>query len=338
MTIFILIDWFHPAYKAGGPVQSIANLVHQFYEGVQYKIFCSNKDLDEKDLPVPVDQWVKYNQVTDVWYSKKKTLYLNELKKQLKTNPDAVLFINGIYSWNFNVLPIFSKAGRKIVSARGMLHAGALSQKSLKKKIYLTLWKMLGFQHKVEFHASTVTEKEIIQKVFGRKTKVHIASNFPRIFNKQQVLEKRGGNLHLISIGIISPMKNHLLVLQALQACEAKITYHIYGSIKDDKYWLECQKVIRTIPENISVQYHGDVQPDKVEDVLTESHVFILPSKSENFGHAIFEALSAGKPVITSMATPWNGLKEKCAGINVLPDEPREIAAAISFFADMGQQ
>ena len=40
-------------------------------------------------------------------------------------------------------------------------------------------------------------------------------------------------------------------------------------------------------------------------------------TKGENFGHALFESLSAGRPVITSNFTPWNKLAEKKAGWNV---------------------
>ena len=61
---FILIPWFHPAYKAGGPIQSIANMVEQFHEKISYKIFCSNTDLNGTVLSVPVNNWVKYNENT----------------------------------------------------------------------------------------------------------------------------------------------------------------------------------------------------------------------------------------------------------------------------------
>ncbi len=44
--IFIIIPWFLPAFRAGGPVQSIANLVKQYNDDVQYFIFCSDTDLN----------------------------------------------------------------------------------------------------------------------------------------------------------------------------------------------------------------------------------------------------------------------------------------------------
>ncbi len=92
------------------------------------------------------------------------------------------------------------------------------------------------------------------------------------------------------------------------------------------------------MPANITVNYHGDIAPDKIVDALAGNHVFILPSKSENFGHAIYEALSAGRPVITSYATPWNNLEMAKAGMNVSTDDIIDIVNAIEFFAGMGQE
>ena len=61
-----------------------------------------------------------------------------------------------------------------------------------------------------------------------------------------------------------------------------------------------------------------------------------MPSKSENFGHAIAESLSAGKPVITSNNTPWNNLEVNNAVINTAADV-QSISKAISFFAELDQ-
>ena len=328
-----MYDYFFPAYKAGGPIQSIANLVNQFSENINYRIFCSNNDLDTSTLNVVADKWFRYNAHAEVYYSS--TTSITILKKEVREyNPD-ILFINGIYSFRYNILPLlFCQAPRKIISARGMLHPGALSQKKNKKRFYLSILKLLGIHKKYEFHASNEEEKKYIQKIFGDKAIIHIAYNFPRVLEKQIVPEKLPGSLKLISIALISPMKNHLLVINALQSCTQRIQYDIYGPIKDELYWKQCLEAINKMPANISVKYHGDIEPDRVENILKNSHVFILPSKSENFGHAIYEALSAGRPVITSTNTPWNDLQSSSAGINVSLNET-EISMAIDEFANM---
>ena len=340
---------------------------------------------------VAFDEWVPYNANTNIWYSST-NIILPVLKQEIKKEKPDYLFIVGIYDWQYNFKPLlFCKGIKKIISVRGMLHPGALSQKGFKKKIYLGLWKMLGLhkgkavgsgqravgsgqlavgkgqravgswqwavgkgQWATIFHATDEAEKNYIQQVFGNSVNVNIAANFPNVLELQPVVQKEPGQLNLISIALISPMKNMLLVLEALgegrreegggrresgvgrrESLVGLITYNIYGPIKDRQYWEACEAQIKKLPHHITVNYHGDLRPDKIVDALAANHVFILPSKSENYGHAIYEALSAGRPVITSHTTPWNNLQTAKAGINVSLTDKTEMVNAIERFAAM---
>jgi glycosyltransferase involved in cell wall biosynthesis len=353
-------------------VQSIANMVKamgnwQYATGnnaIEFKIFCSNKDLDGTLLDVPFDEWVTYNNHTQVWYSSSNNV-LPVLKREIKKEKPSYLFIIGMYDWVYNFKPLMFTAGvKKIISVRGMLHPGALSQKTFKKKIYLRLWKILGL-HKGKlatgngpigkcppglsavrtgtniFHATDEAEKKYIEQVFGNDAHVIVAANFPNALQVQSVMEKKTGFLKLASIALISPMKNILMVLEAIgskQLAVGKIEYDIYGPVKDKNYWQQCRSVIKTLPANVTVNYHGDIAPDKITNALAASHIFILPSKSENFGHSLYEALSAARPVITSNNTPWLNLQDAKAGINVSLNDTTELISAIAFFAAMNQE
>jgi len=337
LSIIILTPWFDPAFKAGGPIQSVTNLVNHLAIGkFRFKIICSNKDLDKSILVgVQYNCWLHYSDTTDVWYSSHDNATI-----PLKTiiNNDAVLFVVGIYSWTYNFKPlIFCKGAKKIISVRGMLHPGALSQKSFKKKIYLQLWKGLGLHKGNIFHATDEEEKKYIQQVFGDKAIVKIAANIPRLFALLPMPAKIEGKLIMGSIALISAMKNHFKVLEALHTIKTnyQIVYNIYGPVKDPVYWEQCQKLMASMPKNIQVNYKGAIAPTAVEKALAENQVIILPSKSENFGHSIIEALSAGRPVITSNTTPWNGLAAAEAGINVPGEDILGLANAISQFAAM---
>lgn len=330
--ILISYDYFLPAYKAGGPIQSLSTMVKALDNDFAFSVFCSNTDLDGSKLMVQQDKWIEYDHL-HVFYASEQFLNPVNIVKFLKEKKPSALFINGIYSWYFNIIPLFFiKGTRKIVSVRGMLHPGALSQKPFKKKVYLLFWKFLKIHHNCEFHATTLEEKQFIEKVFGKRVKIWVAGNFPKVLNYQVPPAKQEGSLILISIALISPMKNYLLVLQGLKKCTHNIDYLIYGPVKEAGYWKECELLIKEMPANINVVYKGEILPDKIPEALDEAHVFILPSKSENFGHALYEAMTAGKAVITSHFTPWNKLKENSAGINVSIDSPDEILSAINFF------
>ena len=319
-------------------MQSVANMLEQLKDApYEFFIFTSNRDLDNSSLEnVEPGKWIQYNNNAKIYYAAGQEW--QQLKKELNAIKPDILFINGIYSWPFSFLPLlFAKVKTTIISARGMLHPGALSQKHFKKKVYLGFWKLLGLHKKNIFHATDEEEKKYIQAVFGKGVTIKIAANFPRIFSAKLVQGKKSENLKLVSIALISPMKNHLMVLQALEECHENIEYNIYGPVKEEAYWFQCIEQIKKLPSNITVNYNGDIPPADIEKVLEQNHVFILPSKSENFGHAIYEALSSGRPVITSTATPWKDLKNVQAGINVSNEQLEELSAAIHFFAAMSQ-
>ncbi len=53
------------------------------------------------------------------------------------------------------------------------------------------------------------------------------------------------------------------------------------------------------------VRFTGPLHGQTKKDALTHSAALILPSRSENFGMVVCEALAHGTPVITTNTTPW---------------------------------
>lgn len=319
-------------------MQSIANMVAELKEGYEFYIFCGNTDLHGLPINIAVtNQWMPYNAYTKVWYAGR-----GERSQQLTAQVELVkpdlLYIVGVFSWHFNLVPLFfAKAPRKILSVRGMLHPGALGEKAAKKKVFLKAMDWLGFSRKCSFHATDAQEAEHIRQRLGKEVRIYEAGNFARNIGALQLPVKEPGQLRLISIALISPMKNILLVLQAVEKSTQHIIYDIYGPVKELSYWELCLEQIRRLPANVEVRYHKEVSPLDVPEKLQHAQVCILPSKSENFGHSIYEALSAGMPVITSNYTPWNGLETANAGKNV-DTNIVSIAEAIHFFAGLNQE
>lgn len=336
--IFITIPWFTPAYKAGGPILSILNLINHPQVGVEYFVFTSVRDLDgEKLKDIQANNWYQFNEHTKVFYSKR-VGRADVLMAQVKIVQPNVIYAIGVFDWHFNITPLFfCRADKKILSVRGMLHTAALQQKSLKKNIFLAFIKMMGIRQLSEFHATDEVEVSYIKEVFGNRAKVHIADNYPRLFASKTVTEKKQGYLKLVSICLISKMKNILLVLESLQFSKSEVEYNIYGIIKDEDYWASCLEAIKLLPTHVQVKFHGALLPSQVEAVLQDNEIFIQPSESENYGHAIVEALSAGLPVIISDNTPWKNLKGEKAGLNV-DLHTAAIANAIDYFAAMNQK
>ena len=56
--VLIAVDWFPPAFKAGGPIRSAYNLAAFLSQAHEVWVVTGNRDLDEEQpLDVQADQW-----------------------------------------------------------------------------------------------------------------------------------------------------------------------------------------------------------------------------------------------------------------------------------------
>jgi glycosyltransferase involved in cell wall biosynthesis len=83
------------------------------------------------------------------------------------------------------------------------------------------------------------------------------------------------------------------------------------------------------------VHYEGPVKNEEVCSLIQLHHLFVLPTFGENFGHAIFEALAAGRPVLISDQTPWRRLEQQRAGWDLPLDDPQAFINVIQNVAQM---
>jgi glycosyltransferase involved in cell wall biosynthesis len=322
--ILILTEHFAPAYKAGGIVRSLENLVHNFSNRFSFSVITGSADLGEtQPMPdVPPNEWTPFRNAAEVLYLSPDYQRREKLACFIAERQPEVLYLNGMYSLPFVVMPL--RLARRlpsrqvvIVAPRGMLQSGALSVKPFKKKVYFALFKAWGLHKNVRWHATDPQEVEDIRRMFGPKAEVVLALDTPDLVAQPlKPIGKERGQLQLVTISLITAKKGHLTLLETLKALEDEISaeYHIYGPVKDPQYWQACQAVMATLKPSIQVVYHGNIHPTEVMATLQAHHFFVLPSKGENFGHAIYEAFNAGRPTIISDQTPWKKLAPQKAG------------------------
>ncbi|WP_258102293.1 glycosyltransferase [Marinoscillum pacificum] len=232
-----------------------------------------------------------------------------------------------------------TKSAKLIIAPRGMFQAGALSHKSLKKNIYIAIFKWLIPQKSTKWHATDQQEAQDIKNIFGINSSIQIIPNIPSVVKPLgKILKKEVGSIRIVSISLITAKKNLLLTLNALTALKGDIVFDIYGPIKDREYWKECELVIdRLNNEGIKVQHRGAIKHEDVQETIEQYHLFILPTKGENFGHAIFESFSVSRPVITSKLTPWVDLESKNAGWNIDIENADQLANTIKKAIELDQ-
>lgn len=329
-TILIVYEYFFPGYKAGGPIQSLVNMVLALQNQYTFKVVTTAYDMHEvESYPnIQVNSWNKIQLVSnaspiEVWYSGTPKIKIGTFKKIIQESGASIVYINGLFTQWFTQPLVLKKFIQLrgieiIICPRGMLQAGALSVKPLKKKLFLTTFNRTQLFKGVRWHATNEEEAADIHKNISDKAESVVAYNIP----KPPVLHiepstKKVGKLRLVYLSLITQKKNLLLLLEVLKNCSENIHLSIYGPIKDKAYWQQCEQLVQQMPSNISIEYKGDVQPFQVQDTIAQYDAFVSLTKGENFGHALFEALSCGRPIVTSHFTPWNNLQEKQAGWNV---------------------
>jgi glycosyltransferase involved in cell wall biosynthesis len=368
-AIVTLLGSYIPGYKAGGPIRSIANLVAALGEEFRFKILTSDRDLGDT-VPYPGvvrNHWVRVGNADVMYLSSgwRGLLRLTALLRALDTG--SVLYLNSFFSGRFSILAIvlhwlgICKPKCIVLAPRGEFSQGALNLKSNKKQLYIWISASIGLYRGVIWHASTTLEEADIRRAMPNFSLIHFADVQPdgwgmrgdsktgiivtakdmHLMSRRDVgtkPRKRAGQLRVVFVSRISPMKNLLSALGMLQGVSGHVSYDIYGPVEDEEYWSKCKMAINTLPPNVRVKYMGMVEHERVREVFADHDLFLFPTLGENFGHVICEALSAACPVLISDQTPWRDLQEKGVGWDIPLKEMERFHAIIQQCVDADEE
>lgn len=337
--ILIFIDWFYPAYKAGGPVKSVFNLVQALQEDFQFGIVTSNQDVDGKVLEVEPNVWTDLQGINVIYLSKdqqNKKVYRALFEE---VNADVVYY-NSLFSKKFTLTPYKALKRYKcpqLIAPRGMLGEGALAIKAFKKKVFLSLSKQLFFNiNKISWHATSQKEADEIKAAYGKKSNIRIAQNISSARVERKTIQKEKGILKLVFVSRIAEKKNLHFALDLMQTLknEEGLSLDIYGPIEEQNYWKKCQPIIE---KDARIQYKGVLAPHEIADTLQQYHFYILPTLHENYGHSIVEAIVSGVPIIISTNTPWLNLKTAGVGADLELSNAQEWIEYLQSALDLSQ-
>jgi len=342
-SIFIFSDYFSPGFKAGGPIRSCVNFAEHMKQDYAIYVLTSDRDLGDTTSyeTIIANRWINKKDGVYIYYASPHSLNWKNIQRLIKTVAPDYIYLNSMYSKYFTVYPLLMKymgrvKSKTILAPRGMLKESAVSFKPFKKKLFLWLFNLLRFQKYVHFHATDVTEENDIKKYFGNEVSVANISNFPG-FQKAFVkpIRKTPGELKMIFVGRVHPIKNLHYLLQCLQMIKSTVELTIVAAIEYITYWKMCLQMADSLPENIKVRWIEGIPYQQLETMLENYHLFCLPTQGENFGHAIFEALLAGRPVLISDQTPWRDLAIYKAGWDISLSTPSAFINIIETVAAM---
>jgi glycosyltransferase involved in cell wall biosynthesis len=340
--ILTIADWYLPAYKAGGPILSLSNMIATLAGGeFEFHVLTGDRDLGDRApfSNVAIDSWTRVGEA-QVFYTGANSFW-NLRRRIAEVQPD-VLHLNSFFSRRTIKIVILRKLGLLgatpvVLSPRGEFTPGAFGIKKTKKRLFLRLAALSGLYKDIFWQVSTPREKQDTEKIFSRygigegarigvASPVHVAGlleTTSRAGGERTAVEKRPGEVSFVFVSRVSPKKNLETAVQLVSSLKGNVRFDIYGPVDDPAYWEECKADIAMAPENVTIRYLGPLPRGEASKKFLQYHFFLFPTLGENFGHAIIEAWAAACPVIISNQTPWLGLESKRAGWD-LPLNDRE--------------
>lgn len=255
----------------------------------------------------------------------------------IRSIPHEVIYHNSFFDFRFSIFLLILRrlgGGKKaglIIAPRGEFSLGALQIKPWKKRLFLAVARHLGIYDHVLWHASTSDEAENVYSVMGASARVLVARNFPSIKSDQteavlaasvEPHREDGAALRVCFLSRISRKKNLDYLIRVMARMRIAARLSIYGPIEDSEYWLECQRLIKSLPPHVTAVYYGAIEHSQVAATIASHDVFSVPSLGENFGHVFLEAWSVGVPVLISDQTPWRRLKMRSVGWDISLSDP----------------
>jgi glycosyltransferase involved in cell wall biosynthesis len=336
-VILCFIKYYLPGYRSGGPVRSIVNFVEKFGDVYDIRIVCSSHDaIDDKPYEnIIIEEW---NQVgkAKVFYVSNKIIKFKKIFDLLSDMKYDIIYLNSFFTFTFSIFPLmvqyfkFINLKSCVIAPRGEFTINAIKIKKLKKLIYIFFVKIIGLYKHVCWQASSELESEDIRRVIGvtaRNIQVAPDLNFLKWSINDTLPYQRKDVLKIVFLSRISPMKNLDFLINILAGVSYPLELSILGPKEDLHYWDVCKKLIDKLPNYIKVNIGGEISPEKVQETFSKYDLFVFPTRGENFGHVIPEALSAGTPILLSDETPWQ--KDASLGLQIIPLQKQKWIKAV---------
>jgi glycosyltransferase involved in cell wall biosynthesis len=210
-----------------------------------------------------------------------------------------------------------------------MLTPWALRYRGWKKKLAWWLYQRRDLRSAKVLHATSPAEAESFRAV-GLTQPVAVVPNGVETPGERWAGASVGGGSvkaarTVLFLGRIHPIKGLMDLVKAWALIKqgkaesrnqkAEIGWRVVIAGGDEGGHLEEVKA-ETRKQKVEgdFQFVGPVDGPAKWDLYRSADLFVLPSKSENFGIVVAEALACGVPVITTRGTPWEELETHHCG------------------------
>lgn len=251
--------------------------------------------------------------------------FSRNIARFLRNTDYDVYHANALWSYTSHVTCQTARARQKpyVLSPHGMLYPTALAISRWKKVPMLKLWFNKDIHSAACLHATCEQERQYCRD-FGYKGPIAIIPNavtlpddVDSLFEQKKrymLGEKQVGERVVFGfLGRLHPIKQVENILYALVQLPKDVLKRVSVVIigKDNAQYEDFlrNEVVRLHLTN-NVDFMGFVQGREKFEHLARMTAMFVPSRQENFGMIIPEALSVGTPVIASYGTPWQEMND----------------------------
>lgn len=312
MKVLHVIPSIHPRY--GGPSKAVLEMCkYQNKFGIKSEIATTHFKNEKLSQPKNVKVYSFQSKLGEYKYSPK-------LKEWLKKNIQKydIIHIHSVFCYPTHLASRLAKKYKipYIIRTIGQLYPWCLKNESkLKKLFYFKIMEKNNLEKADALHFTTEDEKKNLGLWVNYKSsfilplgiekskklnKREFKKSFPEISNKKIILflsrvdPKKGLEKLIPSISNLLKKQKDLVLV-------------IAGNGRKD-YINKLKDLIRRYDLQKKIIFVGSVKGKNKNLLLQNSNLFILPSKSENFGISVIEAMQAGLPVAISDKV---GIKEE---------------------------
>ena len=226
----------------------------------------------------------------------------------------ALIHLHGLFSFVCSVAMAAARRERipYVVRPLGVLGRWPLRQSAWRKKIYLSLFDQWNLKDAAAFHFTSPQEYEEASAFVPKEKAWLIPHGISLLARLPQAREKLRHGLRLplaskiaLFLGRLHPKKGIDLLLSALaRRPNLPVTLLLAGD-GESTFVRDLNLQILRLGLSEKVKLLGHVAGQTKELLLQGADFFVLPSRHENFGYAVLEALASGLPVVISNQVPF---------------------------------
>src|ERR1044072_8374307 len=181
--ILVICDYYLPGFKSGGGMRPIVNMVDRLTDRYDFSVITRDHDgrLDKSPYStVKIGDW---NQVGNarVFYLAKDDIKTAKIKRLVDEAAPQAIYLNSFFATPANYLLFLRWRGKikaaVIMATCGELITAAMQFKTAKKRLHITLTKLIGLHKGLYWKATTELEKQDIEKELGKKERMYVAAD-----------------------------------------------------------------------------------------------------------------------------------------------------------------